>query len=127
MSKLVEVVGWRSGPAPIVQSGLPERERLVRARAGRPPEIVFRQARLRRQIQTSVTERFSRRVVEQRCPGALRRELSLVEPSERNVLEAQAVEGVHGRQEHASRLPQDDGGGSPSPFSKGSAWPPSIS
>ena len=64
-------------------------------------------------------ERFSCRPVEQSRPGALCWKLALYEPAESHIVETQAVEGVHWRKQHASRLPQDDRGGSHPPLEPG--------
>ena len=103
---LVEVPGAGYGAPGVIEARPPQRGPRVGARRGRAPQLILRRARLRRQRQARLAQVLAPLAIEQAGSPARGGELALHKAADEDVREAQPVQRVHRREQHAPGLAQ---------------------
>ena len=101
---LVEVPGAGHGAPGVVEARPPQRGPRVGARRGRAPQLILRRAGLRRQRQARLAQVLAPLAIEQAGGAARRGKLAFHEAADKDVREAQPVQRVQRREQHAAGL-----------------------
>ena len=107
---LVEVPGAGYGTPGVIEARPPQRGPRVGARRGGVPQLILRRAWFRRQFQARLAQVLAPFAIEQAGGPARGGELALHEAADEDVREAQPVQGVHRREQHAAGLAQQHRG-----------------
>ena len=107
---LIEVPGaWHGAPG-VIEARPPQRGPRVGARRGRAPQLILRRAWFRRQFQARLAQVLAPLAIEQAGSPARGGKLALHEAADEDVREAQPVQRVQRREQHAAGLAQQHRG-----------------